>query len=309
MRELIGSTSFDFLGKRRFFYLLSLLLVASSVYLWCARGEEKYGVDFKGGHEFLVKVEGGRDSESLAKFLKERGLNDPLVQSFEEGSNEYSVRVGGENDPKQVREQLAAALSADKGEILSSDFVGPVVGRELKRKALIAVVLSLLGILVYIAWRFEFAFALGAVVALFHDVIVATGVYLLAGHDLNMGVLAAALTIVGYSVNDTIVIFDRVREEIFKRKDYDLESLMNDCVNVTLSRTLITSLLTLFAAVALLVFGGGAIRDLSVYLVAGIIAGSYSTIFIASPIVLSWDTFSRRREERRAARVAQQAAR
>ncbi|MCB0335368.1 MAG: protein translocase subunit SecF, partial [Bdellovibrionales bacterium] len=214
-------------------------------------------------------------------------------QAFEEDKNDYAIRIAGSaEDSKSVVEAIGKAL--EKGfpsgyEVMKTDFVGPTIGAELKKKAITALVVGLLGILGYITYRFEFAFALGAVIALFHDVIVCIGVYLLCGLTLNMATLAAALTIVGYSVNDTIIIFDRMREEMYKRKNFVLRDLMNYSINATLSRTIITSLLTLFSALALLIFGGGAIRDLSLFLVVGVITGTYSTIFIASPIALMWE--------------------
>ncbi len=215
-----------------------------------------------------------------------------IVQSFELGSNEFSLRLGGAEDPKAVKEKVSTALKAsyqDKFEILKTDFVGPTVGKELRRKALIACLIGLVGILLYVGFRFEASFAVGAVVALFHDVIIAMGIVLAAGHEVSMGTLAVALTIVGYSVNDTIIIFDRIREEILKRKDFELIPLFNEAISCTLSRTIITSILTLFSALALYLLGGGPIEDISLFLVVGIVVGTYSSIFIASPLVLAWE--------------------
>jgi len=301
MLEIIRKTNFDFLGKRYIAYVFSLILVAASVYTWIARGNNLYDIDFNGGHEFVVRVAEGANSETLRSALAARGLDDAIVQSFELGTNEYSIRLGGKaEDAKDLKEKINSMLKesfAGTGEVLKSDFVGPTVGKELKQKAFLAIIVALIGIVVYVTIRFEFAFALGALVALIHDVIVATGVYLMVGHDINMATVAAALTVVGYSVNDTIVIFDKVREEIFKRKDYDLIPLMNECMNMMLSRTIVTSLLTFFSALALYLFGGGSISDLSLFLLVGIVAGSYSTIFIASPIVFTYEAFRSKNKE------------
>jgi preprotein translocase subunit SecF len=296
--ELIkpGST-YDFLGKRRWCFLFSAILVATTAYLWVTTGDNKYGIDFTGGNEILVRIEGATSTDAVRVALEKGGVDSPHVQAFEAGTNEYSIRLGG-SDANAAREQVSSAIKAgfgEKFEVLQTDFVGPTIGSELKRKALIAAILGLLGISVYVAVRFEVAFAMGALVALAHDLIIAVGVYLFVGHDLTMASLAAALTIVGYSVNDTIVIFDRLREEMRKRSSYDLESLMNEVMNAMLGRTLITSGLTLLSTLALLIFGGGAIADLSVFLVAGIISGSYSTIYIASPVVLWWEGWQRSR--------------
>ncbi len=307
--ELISGTKFDFLGKRWLAYILSLTLAVCSIYLWISRGEGRYDIDFRGGHELIVQVKGESSSDRIRKALEDAKVGDALVQSFESSKGQYSIRVGltgsdAQVASKEVNANVKKALASvfngadskeDNVAVISSDFVGPAVGKELKEKAALALILSLISMLIYVTIRFEFAFALGAVVALFHDVIIATGVYLAAGHDINMASVAAALTIVGYSVNDTIVIFDRIREEIYKRQHFELVPLINECINATLSRTIITSLLTLFSALALVIWGGGAISDLSVFLVAGIIVGSYSTIFIASPIVIAWEHFRTRK--------------
>ena len=282
----------DFLGVFPIAVCISALIIAFSVYLFVAKGEAKYGVDFTGGYEFLVKVGEGGHSDTIRKVLEDNGIESAIVQSFEANSNQYLIRLGGaQTDSDTLKATITSLIKknfTDSSEILRQDFVGPAVGSELRTKALLAVSLALLGILAFISYRFEFAFALGAVVALFHDVIVSTGLYLLSGQTFSMGALAAALTVVGYSVNDTIVIFDRIREEVNKNQRYNLVDLMNHCINLMLSRTLITHVLTLFSAAALYFFGGGAIADLSLYLLAGIIAGSYSTIYIACPVVILW---------------------
>ncbi|MFM1849003.1 MAG: hypothetical protein RL417_2477 [Pseudomonadota bacterium] len=296
--ELIKpGTTIDFLGKRVWCFLFSAILFAVSGYVWVERGEGKYGIDFKGGNELIVKIEGAQSTDAVRGALEKGGVKEPIVQAFESGSSDYSIRLS-DVDANTARTQVEGAIKGafeGRFEVLQTDYVGPTIGSELKRKALIAALLGLIGICLYVAFRFEIAFAMGALVALAHDLVVALGVYLLVGHDLTMASLAAALTIVGYSVNDTIVIFDRLREEMRKRKNYDLESLMNEVMNAMLGRTIITSGLTLLSALALLIFGGGAIADLSVFLVAGIISGTYSTIYIASPIVLWWENWQRAR--------------
>lgn len=294
-----GKPNFDFIGKRKAAIALSAILVLCSGYLWFSQGNEKYGIDFRGGHEVIVRASEPATVQKLQSLLPAAGFSEANVQSFESGSGEFAIRIGGHEDESSasVGGKIKEALdrSYQKGvEILGTGFVGPVIGEELRQDAFWAVAIGLLGILAYVSLRFEFAFALGAVVALFHDVIVSVGVYLLAGNQLTMAALAAALTIVGYSVNDTIVIFDRVREEIQKRESVDLYELFNTSLNLTFSRTIITSLLTLFSAAALLLIGGGALKDLSLLLVAGLIAGSYSTIYIASPVVIAWHNVCRR---------------
>lgn len=302
MEILSSQTNFDFLGKRRFFFLLSALLIGLSLFLWADKGDQKFGVDFTGGHEFIVQFPFANNDPAGSKAethiirdqLVSKGIEASRIQSFEAGSNQFSIRLpGGAGESASVRDSIVTALKPVFGDglsVLKADYVGPTVGSELKRKALWAISLGLLCMLIYVAFRFEFAFGFGAVVAVFHDVIVAMGLYLFFDRQINMGTLAAALTIIGYSMNDTIVIFDRVREELFKNRSKEtLSSLVNRSINFTLSRTLLTHVLTLLAVVSLLVFGGsGELRDLSIFLLAGILVGSYSTIYIASPAMIWW---------------------
>ena len=293
-------TNIDFLSKAPAAFVLSVVLVVGSIYLWVSKGDDKYGTDYRGGTEVVARINDTTSSEGVRSGLEKQGLSDVTVQSFEIGSNEYSIRLAEATDARARIETGLKAAFPDKVEVLKVDVVGPTIGKELREKALIAIFISLIVMLIYISVRFEFAFAAGAVVALFHDVIIATGGYLLAGHTLNAGTLAAALTITGYSVNDTIVIYDRIREEMMKRDHFDLKDLINESMNAMLSRTIITSLLTFFSALALLLIGGGAIADLSLFLCIGLVSGVYSTIYIAAPVAILIDKM---RESRRAERA------
>jgi preprotein translocase SecF subunit len=290
MRELIPTNAkIDFMGKRFVCMLLSLVAFVASVYIFVQRGEEKYGTDFLGGHEFLVSFKGDFDGEKIRSGLSAQHLDGVRVQAFQGTLNEYSIRLGEAGEADAVRGKVEGALKAAFGDVYTiekTDYVGPTVGRELRTSALWAVGLGLLGILAYIAFRFEFAVGIGTIIALFHDVAIATGIYLISGHIISMATLAGALTIVGYSVNDTVVVFDRVREQRNKRKGVKLVDIVNEALNFTLSRTVITHLLTFFSALALYVFADGDIKDLSLYLCAGIVLGSYSTIFIVSAVVI-----------------------
>jgi len=293
--ELFKTTpKINFLAQTWIAVAVSLIMLAGSVYIWIKRGNDKYGIDFRGGYAVTVKINEPTNSQVIERALTAHDLRDVAVQSFEATSGEYMVRVALSEgvDIKWIQEKVQRTLKDlfdDRFEIVATDSIGATIGAEVKRKALWAISFGLAAVLIYLAFRFPFSFGLGAVVAMFHDVIIATGMYLWAGRDLNGAALAAALTIIGYSVNDTIVIFDRVREFMLKRKNYNLAELMNESMNSCLSRTIITSGLTWLAALALLIFGGGALRDLMIYLVAGIIVGCYSTIYIACPVVLWWE--------------------
>lgn len=306
MKELIKSNiTIDFMSRRALCAIISLVMFCGSIFIFVQKGASKYGTDFSGGHEFLVLFRGDYDSDGIRKGLEGQGLSDVRVQQFQGAKNEYSIRLGEVAEVAVIRSRVETALKAafgDVAQIEKTDYVGPTVGAELRRSALLAVALATVGMLAYIAIRFEFAVGLGTIVALVHDVTIATGVYLLSGHMIGMATLAGALTIVGYSVNDTVVIFDRVREERRKRRSYTMKDLVNEALNFTLSRTVITHVLTLFSALALYIVGTGEIKDLSLYLVAGIVLGAYSTMFVVSPIVVWWE--SRKLEATRVAKAA-----
>ncbi len=295
MRELISSSvNINFMGKRYLCALLSTAAVAWAIWVFVSSGNQKYGTDFLGGSEFLVSFQGDFNSEKIRAGLAANGMPDVRVQAFQGTSNEYSIRLGEGSNPTEIRAKIDSALKAafgDSAQVQKTDFVGPTIGEELQRSALLAVGLGLVGILIYIAVRFEFAVGLGSIIALFHDVIISTGIYIASGHLIGMATLAGALTIVGYSVNDTVVVFDRVREEREKKKNANIVQVVNSALNFTLSRTVITHVLTLFSALALYFVGTGDIKDLSLYLCAGIVLGCYSTIFIVAPVVIAWEKF------------------
>ena len=294
----------DFLGKAWIAFFISAASIVWAFYLWFHLGDTKYGVDFRGGYELVVKVGGESNSEKIRAALETKGIGGAIVQAFQgTDQGEYVIRIGaeehlGENTPvatdsAAVPRKVQEVLKADFGEVvmLKTDFVGPAVGAELRQNGLIALVLSLLVMLVYVSFRFEFAFGLGAVATLFHDAITTMGFYLFAGYTVNMITLAAALIVIGYSMHDNIIIFDRIREDASKKKSYNLVELINAAVNVTLSRTLITSSLTLLSCLALLIWGGGAISDLAYFLVVGVIVGTYSSIYVACPIAILWHRY------------------
>lgn len=289
----------DFLGQKNIALCFSALLIALTFYQWTSKGSSKYGIDFVGGTEVVVRLADTSTVADLKSVVEKAGVAGVTVQAFEFGSSEFSVRAGEQVglDHKALAEKISSSIKdahPGKVEILKVDSVGATISDEVKSSAFIAVALGVIGLLIYIAFRFEVAFGLGAVIAVFHDIIVAVGLYLAFGHEINGSVIAAVLTILGYSVNDTIVVFDRVREEMRRRKTYNLSELMNQSVNFCLSRTIVTSGLTLLAALALLLLGGGAIQDLSLFLVLGIIVGTYSTVYIASPVVLAWEKWQGR---------------
>ena len=290
-RLIPDRTNIPFLRLRRAFFALSIVLAAASVAVLFSRGLN-FGIDFAGGILIEVGTEGQADIGRMRRALDGLGLGEIALQEF--GSdNEVLIRI--ERQPGDATAQQAAvgavraALGANYGDALSYrrvETVGPKVGAELIQAGIIAVMVSVFLMLVYIWFRFELPFALGAVIALVHDVLLSLGIFAALGLEFNLPIVAAILLIVGYSMNDTVVVYDRVRENLRKYKTMPLLALLDRSVNETLSRTAITSATTLLALFALLIFGGAVIRDFSFAMIWGVIVGTYSSVFIAGALLL-----------------------
>lgn len=297
-----GSGRIDFIGKAWIFGGISLILfIASLVYL--SINGINYGIDFKGGTEIQVKFAKELPIDQFRGSLEKLKLGDVGVQSFGENS-EYIIRFQGRvgaNDKEtneilladigRVRDVITTGYAANEPDIRRVDSVGPQVGAELKRNGFLAVFYSLLMILIYVALRFDYKFAPGAVLCLFHDAVIAIAVFVLVGKEVNVPVLAAILSLIGYSLNDTIVVFDRIRENEGKYREKSVGFIINKSINDTLARTIITSGTTLVSAVCLYIFAGGVVSDIAFALTIGIIFGTYSSIYVAAPMVLLMDKF------------------
>ena len=291
-RLIPDKTAIPFLGLRRTFFIISIALAAASVVVLLARGLN-FGIDFAGGILIEVGTQREADIGQMRSALGGLNLGEIALQEF--GSpTEVLIRI--ERQPGDATAQQAAvttvrdALSANYGDTLSYrrvETVGPKVGAELIQAGIIAVVVSVFLMLVYIWFRFELPFAIGAVIALIHDVLLSLGIFAALGLEFNLPIVAAILLIVGYSMNDTVVVYDRVRENLRKYKTLPLLALLNQSVNETLSRTVITSVTTLLALLALLIFGGAVIRDFSFAMIWGVIVGTYSSVFIAGALLLT----------------------
>jgi len=290
MVELFKNINVDWLGKRKLFLSISGALILVGLISLVAKGGFKYGVDFKGGTLVQVRFQEKPDIEQIRKLLRENGAPDSQPVEIQ-GRNDVLIEFQGaqEDDASAGRAIIIGALDkgfAGKYEVLSAQSVGPKVGDDLKRDAVLATLYALGGILVYIALRFEWIYGAAAVFAVFHDALVTLGLFSIFDREINLTVIAALLTLVGYSVNDTIVVFDRVRENLkFRRRD-DLEQIMNDSINQTFSRTILASGLTFVTVLALFLFGGEIINHFAFAMVVGIIVGSYSSMAIAAPLVL-----------------------
>lgn len=295
------NTNFDFMGKRFIFLGISAFILLASVVLFFTHGLN-YGVDFTGGIEMNVAfTDTSVDSQHVREILKEVKADDLQVQKFSDSKyNEYLIRVKGNDESlgqltKDIEVKLEQKFEKGKYEIRKVDIVGPKVGKELKMSGIYALIYAMLGIFIYVAIRFDYKFSTGAIVALIHDPLVIIGVFSITGYQFTLSTIAALLTIIGYSVNDTIVVYDRIRENMEKQKGTNLYDVINKSVNETLSRTILTSLVTMLVVVMLLIFGGSTLWDFSLALAIGIVVGTYSSIFVASPIVLYMETFAEKR--------------
>ncbi|BEJ55804.1 protein translocase subunit SecF [Campylobacter jejuni] len=284
---------YDFMRMRFAAISLSFILFFGSIYLLWDRGLQ-YGIDFSGGTLVQLKYENAAPITQIREILEKQGTFQNLsVTEF--GSNEeVTIRFLGSNDnvSNDIGEHISTLLKdTGKFEVRRADVVGPKVGDELRNKGLMAIAVSLIAILIYIALRFEWRFALAAIISEIHDVVITLGAISLFKIDVNLDTLAAVLTVLGYSLNDTIIIFDRIREGNKTSKKTELAPIINESVSATLSRTVLTSGLTLATVVILYFFGGEMIQGFSLALIVGIIAGTLSSIFVASPTLL-WFKFS-----------------
>ena len=289
--QFFKSTHIDFIGKRYKAAIASGILILISIISLIAHGGPEYGIDFKGGASLHVRFEKPISVGEIRGILSDVGQGNSEIKQLGM-SPEFLIRIQESAAIGDLSDHLltilAEKLPDNPYELLEKDTVGPKIGSELREAAIWAILASLGLILLYISWRFEFRFAVGAVIALFHDVIITLGIFSLLNLEISLTVVAAFLTIVGYSLNDTIVVFDRIREnlKIMRRESY--EQIFNTSINQTLSRTILTSFTTLLVVVILFLFGGEVIHNFSFALLVGILIGTYSSVFIASPIVVEW---------------------
>jgi preprotein translocase subunit SecF len=281
------NTRLPFMRYKGLCFTLSLVFMALSLGLYFTRGLN-YGVDFKGGSLIEVQHKGGpADLAAMREKLGGLGIGDVQIQTFG-ADTDVLIRVeeqpGGEADQQVAMKKVVDALGSEYTQ-RRIEVVGPTVSSELRRTGLIAVFASMIAIIIYVWFRFEWQFALGTVVALLHDVLVTVGVFSLLQLDFDLSIVAALLTILGYSVNDSVVVSDRIRENLRKYKRMDLNELLNISINETLSRTVLTGVTAIAGILALLIFGGEVIRNFSFAMLFGILIGTYSSIFIAAPLL------------------------
>ncbi|WP_018294158.1 protein translocase subunit SecF [Mariprofundus ferrooxydans] len=295
MQLIRPDININFIGKRKLAMAISALMIIISLGMLATKGLN-FGIDFTGGTLVEIKFDKPAKIADIRSAISPKGYGNAVIQEF--GSpEEILIRVQNREGEKSstistaILDSLNAKFTADAVEMRRVEFVGPQVGDELTHAGIMAVLISMLAILIYVTFRFEFRFALGADAALLHDITIVLGLFAITGKEFTLPVIAALLTVIGYSLNDTIVVFDRIRENFAanrKRKNPEDEALIaNNAINQTLGRTLMTSFTTLLVVFALFLFGGEVIHDFAFALIAGIGVGTYSSIFIASPIMLS----------------------
>ena len=294
MIELFKNPNYDFIGKRKWAYIVSIALTLIGLGSLVVKGGLRYDIDFTGGTLIQVRFEGTPAIDRIRASLATIQLGDSIIQQFGD-PHEFIIRlplvaVGSEEISRRVQGALGGEAALGKFEIRRVEFVGPQVGRELQLQAVYLVLAGLIWIAIYLAFRFDLRGGVAAVVAVLHDVIVCLGALSITNREFSLPVLAALLTIIGYSVNDTIVAYDRLRENRGKSapKGRTFAQQMNDAVNQTLSRTILTSLTTFFSAAVLLFFGGKTLEDFAFVLFVGVITGTYSTTYVAAALVVDW---------------------
>ncbi|HAR94799.1 MAG TPA: protein translocase subunit SecF [Deltaproteobacteria bacterium] len=292
--EIIKNTKIDFVGQRRVAFIISTVLVLLGLvgFVMVSMGKANMSVDFTGGTNLHIKFDRIIPTADLRNALSAGGLKDIQIQRIS-GTREFIIKTKmSDSKDERTQDRVSRSLTTNlqaKFEILGANMVEPSVGESLKRNAIIAIVLALVCIIIYIAWRFTFIFGIAATIATLHDVLVLLGVFYLLGREMNILFITALLTTAGYSLTDTVVVFDRIRENRAKMKSReDFGDIINASINEVLSRTIITSVTTLLAIGAILVLGGEVLFDFSLALFIGVLIGTYSSVFVASPLIFLW---------------------
>lgn len=303
MMEFLGKTNIDFIGKQKYSFVISAMvsIIGIMAIVQIARGTANLGIDFTGGTAVQLKFDKPVPLADARKALHAGGIAEVELQEIKDG-NKLLIKLGKKNQlavgkaAEVIPAAFTKAMPGLQVTIDSTTEIGPAIGDKLRKDTLIAVAISMLGIILYIAWRFDFKFGIGAVVATLHDVLAMFAAYYLFGKEFNLLFITAVLTIAGYSLTDTVVIFDRIRENLHKDLKGALHTIFNRSINEVLSRSIITSLTTFLSASALFFFGGEVIHDFSFALLVGIVVGAYSSVFVASPIVILLEERAQRKQ-------------
>lgn len=294
MLEILGKTNFDFMGKRRYAFLFSGIMVVLGIIglIQIARGAANLGIDFAGGTAVQLKFDQAIGIEEARKALETNGLGNAELQEFGQ-ENKLLIRVKAsttieEKTAEKVVSIFTKEFPGNRFVVESSTEIGPTIGKKLQSDALVAIVISFAGIILYIAARFELRFGVAAALATFHDVLAVLGAFFILDKEITLLVVTALLTLAGYSLTDTVVVFDRIRENLRLRRREHEATMINNAINQVLSRTIVTSLTVVLVLIPLTLGGGEVLHDFSLALLWGVIFGTYSSIFVASPLLLLW---------------------
>ena len=292
MQIIKHDINIDFVGKRKIALIVSAVMILVGLASLVVNGGPNYGIDFVGGTLVQVKFSENTDAAKIKDGLASLDLGSVVVQRFGDDPNEFLIRVQESGEGKDLSGLISSSLESVYGEgkvdIRRVEMVGPQVGKDLRQKGLLSISYAMIGILVYIAWRFELRYAIGAIIALLHDVLITLGAFSITGREIDLPIIAAFLAIIGYSLNDTIIVYDRIRENYGKHQKLGFGEVVNRSINETLSRTILTSGTTLMVVLALFIFGGGVIHNFAFAMLVGILVGTYSSIFVASPLLILW---------------------
>lgn len=291
MLQILHKTNIDFMGWKKVSFAVSAVLIALGIIalVQIARGQANLGIDFVGGTTMQLNFKGPVPIDKARAALEKAGFAGASIQGVGEGDNHILIRLReSEGVSDRVQEIFRQEFPDNPFEIYSIMEIGPAIGKALQRDALVAITVSIVAIIIYIALRFQFKFGVAAAIATVHDVLAVLGIFYLLNREINLLVITALLTLAGYSLTDTVVIFDRIREDLRRNKRDPLPKLVNGSVNQVLSRTVITSLTVILVLIPLAVWGGDVLHDFSIALLLGVVVGSYSSVFVASPILVVW---------------------
>jgi preprotein translocase subunit SecF len=304
--ELIKpGTNINFVGRMKLAFIISLALIVISTLSLIIHKGPNLGIDFAGGTLVQIKFKEATSVNDIRSPLKTISLGNSIIQRFGyKDNNEFLIKTEKSSSELKglsgmIEDALSTAYPEGSFEVRRVEVVGPKVGKDLREKGMLAMLYAIIGILIYITWRFEFRYAIGAIIALVHDVIITVGIFSILNKEFTLPIIAALLTIIGYSLNDTIVVYDRIRENFRSQRRQPLTQIVNESINQVLSRTILTSGTTLLVVGALFFLGGAVIHDFAFALLVGVMIGTYSSIFIASPTVLAWENLKPSKRKRK----------
>ena len=291
MLQILHKTNIDFMGWKNVSFTFSALLIILGIVglVQIGRGKANLGIDFIGGTTVQLSFKEHIPIDQARAALEKSGFQGATIQEVGEGGNKILIRLReSESTSDKVQAMFKQEFSGNPFEVVSIVEIGPVIGQALKQQSLWAITISIIGIIIYVAFRFQFKFGVAAAIATIHDILAVLGIFYIMHKEINLLIVTALLTLAGYSLTDTVVVFDRIRENLKRSRRDPLPTLVNASINEVLSRTIITSLTVVLVLVPLVIFGGDVLHDFSLALLMGVVVGTYSSVFVASPILVVW---------------------